>query len=148
MSDILGCGHPDKNRACGDCLEAAEKELEAALHEIAKRDALLVRWRFIHARYMNDQAGMQLEDDTRKLLGDLKQSEMRGATQPGALDPAAMVFHPSQCPEFIICPACSRRSHSGAWWGDAVGAYQCPSCQRVATLDDILVVTKQGKDDL
>lgn len=31
MSDTLGCGHPDKNRACGDCLDEAEAE-NAKLH--------------------------------------------------------------------------------------------------------------------
>lgn len=27
MSETLGCGHPDKNRACGDCLDEAEAEV-------------------------------------------------------------------------------------------------------------------------
>lgn len=26
MSEILGCGHPDKNRACGDCLDEVATE--------------------------------------------------------------------------------------------------------------------------
>jgi hypothetical protein len=27
MNETLGCGHPDKNRACGDCLDEAEAEV-------------------------------------------------------------------------------------------------------------------------
>lgn len=31
MGETLGCGHPDKNRACGDCLDEAEAEVEKLL---------------------------------------------------------------------------------------------------------------------
>ena len=30
MSETLGCGHPDKNRACGDCLDEAIEAIERA----------------------------------------------------------------------------------------------------------------------
>lgn len=30
MTDTLGCGHPDKNRACGDCLDEAVEAFELA----------------------------------------------------------------------------------------------------------------------
>lgn len=30
MSETLGCGHPDKNRACGDCLDEAVEAIERA----------------------------------------------------------------------------------------------------------------------
>lgn len=38
MSETLGCGHPDKSRACGDCLDEAEAEvakLELRLRDLA-----------------------------------------------------------------------------------------------------------------
>lgn len=59
---------------------------------------------------------------------------------------STMVFRPSGlCPEFIVCPSCSLRSYSGAWWGHYYGSYQCPYCQKLSTLEKILAVTKQGK---
>lgn len=39
MSETLGCGHPDKNRACGDCLDETEEELNAALLQIGELKA-------------------------------------------------------------------------------------------------------------
>lgn len=39
MSETLGCGHPDKNRACGDCLDEAEAEV--AKLELQNRELLM-----------------------------------------------------------------------------------------------------------
>src|SRR5258705_11390522 len=46
MSETLGCGHPDKNRACGDCLDEAEAEvtkLELQVDVFQKRMEAIVK---------------------------------------------------------------------------------------------------------
>lgn len=52
-----------------ECL-ARVKERDTALLQNRELKAVLRRWRFIHAKYANDFEGMQLEEDTRKVMGD------------------------------------------------------------------------------